>query len=385
MPARPADGWTNETTYDYVSDGTLGMVYITVFVNDDGNYYSKQAAVEVTDALYTANIYVNATENNPTFSAYRVNANGGLKLTTQITNMNNDPIDGTVEYAVCVPGGEIMLSNDTGVFMAEELKTLQLNKEYWVRVSLKVDDETVAYAGRLIYLTNYGASYTTYNIDGRVNGSGIAVNKNNDIDFSITFDEGNPDENELYASYMVVPYSESYEDDSYAVAQGEYTKTSGLVYSGAVTGLEGQPRGAYNLVWKAKKTQEQSYVDRTVAKCVYLYSRIALVNNIYLNGSMNSALGNPEALTLKAHWMDSYFERVAPELTYKYEIYKSANDLSAENLVYTSDEVTGNETVTIDDISTLGLGFENTVKLSIYRDGVLDHTVCKIFYPTVAK
>ena len=361
------------TTYIYEGSAEAGTVYITVFVKDDDAVNKATVAIHNQASAYSADIYLNATTTNPTYSAYRINKAGSLTITGAIESLNGETLDGAAyEYSILSLNGEEVLKNSTGVFA--DLSTLANRANYIAKLALVSGGEELEAVKKYFYVADFSVWFTDYTVDRFPNRSGITINKNRTVNSVITFDAGDADSGEVYAGYIL-------EDKDGIIATSDLEETENLVYSKELD-LSSYANGAYTLYQVAKYREAQEYYDMRFGKTLYLYDKTALISNITANGSTSCALGMPEALTLKAKWYSEYYENIAPEgLTYKYEVFKygEADPLFTKTVTDNADVVIDGE-----DLATLKANFKCEIVLTVtLPDDSVDLTYSKIVYPTL--
>lgn len=334
---------------------------VTIFVKVGDYVISDVLQVLTTNTTFNGMIYVNATEDKPTYSAVRVNKAAGMNLTHDFVNFNNSEYDfskGTFTYTI-EKDGEVLKTNTTGEFKPEELA--DLNGAYVVKVAYSEEGKVLREASRTTNITNIALWYTDLTVNNKPGA--VVANKNKKLIHKFTLSDLGAN-GEAYVGSELAGYGVAPD------AKVELAKTTSTVVENELD-LTDENVGTYTLYALAKLTEGQSFFDLAIGRTVYLQNSLSTVCNVKLNGSNHSVPTDIAAgLTIEPVWGGTPIEGT----TYTAQFYK----LEGTEYVPVGEEVSFDDTYELENID--GLTFKSKVVVNVIIDEEVDKTVEKIFY-----
>lgn len=384
--ADPGDAeFSSDYTYAFGNDVPVhGIRKVTVFVKVDGEITASASVLVIFAAsLYDGAVYIDATNEKPTYSALRVNKNAGMTVRAAFRRYDNDPIPNGSTYTVEIrdKNGEVVAQKDLvdgwAAFSAEDLAALSPGP-YKVAAILKDSEGVILHeVVKTANIGNIGVWYTSMKTNGK--SGNINVNKSKALTHEIAFDDL-PYGEELYVGYDVVAYNTTPADK----ALGD--RTTGGYYKYEDIDVSGKGNGAYSIFSLAKKTDSQDFYDFCFGRTIYVRDSVATVCNIELNGSRSCTLAGADTLTVAPVWAVGAL-RPAGNVSYEYSFYeydasapdKRGNLISfGDQTVFTADS---DDAITITNTAQTDLsGSANIVVITVLIDGEEDMELQKLFY-----
>lgn len=382
----------NEEGLEFSNDLTLniGSEYdsntvkrVTVFVKVGDQVVAKGSTIiYFRNSLYYGSVYIDATEENPTYSAIRVNKAAGMTVTADFRRFDGADVVGNYfalikdkdETTVIVD--ERNFADGKAIFTPADLA--ELRGTYRIFVQLKDNEGNLLHEfARTTYIDSHGVWYTYMKTNG-INGN-IYVNKNKPLYHEIQFDD-KPGERELNVGCEVLVYGDTPEDETLTPE----TTTDG--YYKFELNVAGKTNGAYTIFTLAKKTDDQNFYDFNFGRTIYINDSAATICNIKLNGSTYCSLDGGSELTVSPYWAQGSLKN--QDVTYKYMFYKfdGTKDGGLGDIIEiggkTEFTAENEDPILITNDAQSVFGFVNVVVIEAYVNGdtEADMTLSKIFY-----